>query len=179
VRMRLYPYSKRFAPTFNKERRKISAALGKCEIQHVGSTAVPGLGGKGIVDIMIALDNWKGENEVIEKLRSLGFKHIHPKQRGWIFLSRTGPTKYGDTHLHLVKKGSYPYREMLTFRDHMRSHPKEAERYWKLKLSWFKETRGVRRRYTAAKESYVKNIWRRSRQQHSSSKRCSTRSYFD
>jgi len=164
-KVKLYPYSKKFAAIFNKEKDLISSVLGKCEIHHIGSTAVPRLGGKGIVDIMIALDSWKEEKDVIKRLRGAGFHHIHPKEKGQIFLSRIRGTKYCDTHLHIVRKGSRPCKEYLAFRDYLRAHRAEAERYMNLKRLWLKQAEGARRRYTASKEDYVSNVLRRCRQE--------------
>jgi len=108
------------------------------------------------------LDSWKREGEIVEKLRRIGFRHIHPRERGHIFLSRIGPTKYGDTHLHVVKKGSKRYRQTLAFRDYLRKHRGEVERYFELKLLWLKQAEGNRSLYTAAKESYIKQVLRRT-----------------
>ena len=164
-KLKLCPYSRRFAAIFNREKDLISSALGKCEIHHIGSTAVLGLGGKGIVDIMIALDSWKEEKDVIKRLRKAGFRHIHPKEKGQIFLSRIRGTKYCDTHLHIVRKGSRPYKEYLAFRDYLRAHRAEAERYMNLKRHWLKRGEGERRRYTASKEDYVREVLKRCRQE--------------
>lgn len=156
--LKLYPYSKRFVAIFNREKDLISSVLGKCEIHHIGSTAVPELGGKGIVDIMIALDSWKGERDIVERLRSVGFHHVHPKEGGQIFLSRIPHTKHGDTHLHIVKKGTRIYKEYLAFRDYLRAHREEAKRYMNLKRLCHKQAKGVRTYYTTLKGRYVKDV---------------------
>src|SRR3990167_3953894 len=109
----LFPYNKQFSQLFEKEKQKITAMLPNCEIQHIGSTSVPGLGGKGIIDILVGLKNWKNEQKIIAQLKKLGFLHIHPKVAGRIFLSRVKTTKYKDAHIHLVKTGSKQYHEML------------------------------------------------------------------
>jgi GrpB-like predicted nucleotidyltransferase (UPF0157 family) len=87
-KVRLLPYNKKFVEIFEKEKAEISKVVSNCEIHRIGSTAVSGLGGKGIVDIMIALENWKEEEEIIENLKNIGFKHVHPREKGRIFLSK-------------------------------------------------------------------------------------------
>jgi len=161
----LYPYSKKFAAIFKREKDLISLVLGKCEIHHIGSTAVSKLGGKGIVDIMISLDSWKEERDIVERLRSVGFHHVHPKERGQIFLSRIPRTKHGDTHLHIVKKGTRTYKEYLAFRDYLRAHRAEAKRYANLKRLWRKQARGVRAYYTTLKGRYVKDVLKKCHDQ--------------
>jgi len=164
-KLKLCPYSRRFAAIFNREKELISSVLGKCEIHHIGSTAVPELGGKGIVDIMIALDSWKGERNIVERLRNEGFRHIHPKEGGQIFLSRKPQTKRGDTHLHVVKKGSKTYKEYLAFRDYLKAHREEARGYMNLKRLWCKQAKGVRTCYTTLKGRYIEIVLKKCRQQ--------------
>lgn len=161
--LKLYPYSKRLVAIFTREKDLISSVLGKCEIHHIGSTAVPKLGGKGIVDIMIALDSWKEERDIVERLRSVGFHHVHPKEGGQIFLSRIPRTKHRDTHLHIVKKGTRTYKEYLAFRDYLRAHREEAKRYMSLKRLWRKQAKGVRTYYTTLKGRYVRDVLKRCR----------------
>ena len=160
-KLEILPYNKKFVEIFKREKEKISEVLNNCEIYHIGSTAVPGLGGKGIIDIMIGIGSWKETKDVIEKLESIGFKHIHPKEQGRIFLSRIGATKYGDVHIHVVVEGSKPYKEMLFFRSYLRTNKKEVERYFNLKLKWLEKAKGNRAKYTKAKEDYMRNISRR------------------
>ncbi len=107
-KLKIIPYNKKFTEIFKKEKNKILKVLDNCEIHHIGSTAVPGLGGKGIIDIMIALENWKSEREVIEKLKSIGFKHVHPRKQGKLFLSKHRKLRENfstvTTELHITRK---------------------------------------------------------------------------
>ena len=82
TKLELRPYRAVFKSIFKREKKKLIGAIGKCEINHIGSTAVPGLGGKGIIDIMIALHDWKREKEITGKLKDLGFTHVHPRESG-------------------------------------------------------------------------------------------------
>lgn len=157
-KLEIFPYNKNFIKIFKKEKKRILKVLSDCEIYHIGSTAVPGLGGKGIIDILIALKDWKKEKDVIKKLKIIGFEHIHPKDKGRIFLSKIGTTKYGDTHIHIVKKGNKNYKELIDFRDYLRKHKTEAEKYFNLKLEWLKKFKGNRPKYTKTKESYIKDV---------------------
>jgi len=55
--LRINPYSKKTSGRFNRQKNKILRVIGDFEIHHIGSTAVSGLGGKGIIDILIGVDN--------------------------------------------------------------------------------------------------------------------------
>jgi len=147
-----------FSKKFKKEKKRISEVIQDCEIHHIGSTAVPGLEGKGIIDIMIEIKNWKETRDIIKKLKKLGFIHIHPKEKGRIFLSKNPKFLQKNVHLHIVKTGSKEYQKLLAFRDYLRKNKKEVKRFYKLKLKWLKETKGARNKYYKLKEKYIKEI---------------------
>ena len=154
----LFPYNKQFSQLFEKEKQKITALLPNCEIHHIGSTAVPGLGGKGIIDILVGLKDWKNEQKVIAQLKKIGFLHMHPKITGRIFLSHIKTTKYKDAHIHIVKTGGKQYHEMLAFRDYLLKHAKEARHYYALKKNWCATYENDRGCYRLAKQGYVLEI---------------------
>lgn len=158
--LKILPYYQKFLKDFEKEKHKISKTLKDedVEIHHIGSTAIPGLGGKGIIDIMLGINTWKELDNIIEKLKTIELKHIHPKEGGRVFLSKTKTTKLGDIHIHMVKKGGKAYKDLLFFRDYLRNHKKEAEKYFNLKLKWLKEFKADRKKYTKEKIGYVKDI---------------------
>jgi len=160
-KVQLFSYNKKFPKIFQKEKGKILKVLSGVEVHHIGSTAVPELGGKGIIDIMIAIKDWRKKKKTVNLLKELGFTHIHPEEKERIFLSRIGPTKYGDTHIHLVKKNSKGYREMLFFRDYMGTHKGEAQEYLKIKHLSIKRHNKDRNKYAISKEEYIKEILKR------------------
>jgi GrpB-like predicted nucleotidyltransferase (UPF0157 family) len=157
VKLKLYPYNKKFAEIFQKQKEKLIELLGSQEIHHIGSTAVPGLGGKGIIDIMIVLKDWEDEKEIIKKFKSIGFSHVHPKVKGRIFISQPQVTKYGGTHIHLVKKGNRQYKELLFFKNYLIKHKKEAQKYFDLKKQYKKEAKGDRTKYNKFKNRHVES----------------------
>ncbi len=147
------------APQLYEEARGVlQNLLPHAEIHHVGSTAIPGLGGKGIIDIMIAIPDWKTKAEDGKKLVDLGFAHVHPEENGRIFMSRVGDTVKNDVHIHLTYIDSPDYTNFLSFRDYLRSHPDEANNYLKQKYQWLKSASGNRQYYTASKNDYITNI---------------------
>ncbi len=154
----IHPYHSEFPEMFEGQRRKIASAIGDFEIHHIGSTAVPGLGGKGIIDIMIAIEKWKQAGVLIENLKQAGFLHVHAKENGRIFASNKQASSFADFHLHIVKKGSKEYKELLFFRDYMRGNKREVERLYKLKLKWCEQTKKDRELYGTLKQDYVKEI---------------------
>ena len=158
MELKINLYNRKVKQRFEKERSRILKVIKNCEIYHIGSTAVPGLGGKGIVDIMIGIKNWKESASVIKKLRKLGFNHIHPKEKGRIFLSKNTSLSLDNVHIHIVKTGSKIYKEVLFFRDFLRKNKKEAKNYNNLKIKWFKDTKGNREKYKELKAKYIKEV---------------------
>lgn len=143
---------------FEEARRVLQNLLPEAEIHHVGSTAIPGLGGKGIIDIMIAIPNWDDKVAAGKKLMDLGFTHVHKEIAGRIFMSRVGDTIKNDVHLHLTYIGSPDYINFLAFRDYLRKNPEEAANYQKQKHQWLKSASGHRQYYTAQKTGYINNV---------------------
>ena len=160
--LKLYPYSEEFTEIFEKEKAKIKKVLPEAGVHHIGSTAIPAVGGKGIVDILVALPDWKEKDKAIEKLKDLGFAHVHPEENGRIFLNKTGASKYKDIHIHLVEKGNKEYREKLLFRDFLRGNQEEAKKYHQLKYKWEKEAKGDRDIYGKLKEFYIEEVIKRA-----------------
>ena len=158
--LKILPYYQKFLKDFEEEKYKIFKVLkGKnIEIHHIGSTAIPGLGGKGMIDIMLAINTWQDLDGIIKKLKTIGLKHIHPKEEGRVFLSKIATTKLGDVHIHIVKKEGKLYKDLLFFRNYLKDNKKEAEKYFNLKLKWSKEFKADRKKYTKGKIEYVKNI---------------------
>lgn len=163
-KFKISPYSSGFPKIFEEEKDKILKFVKDCEVHHIGSTAVQGLGGKGIIDMMIGINDWKEAEEIIEKLKSIGFTHIHPKENGRIFLSSKKESGVGDFHIHIVEKGDNLYKELLCFRDYLRKNKKETTIFYKLKIKWYIETDGDRKIYGELKEKYIKEILKRVKQ---------------
>ncbi len=155
---KLYPYSANYPEKFAKYQKEIIGTLNghEIEIHHIGSTAVLGLGGKGFIDILIGLPDWSQEDEIVEKLKELGFTHIHPKEDERIFLSKNPKdTKNYDAHLHVTLKDSEQYNKMLNFRNCLRNNPQKVKEYYDLKLELFKSTGADRKKYARQKAKFV------------------------
>ncbi|MBU4274443.1 GrpB family protein [Patescibacteria group bacterium] len=158
MKLKIIPYNKNVSERFKKEKKKILRVVRRCKVWHIGSTATPGLGGKGIVDIMLGIKNWKYPESTIKKLKKIGFKHIHSKEKGRIFLSKNKTLSLGNIHIHIVKIGSKTQKEILYFRDYLRKNKKEAERYFNFKKKWLKESCRNRKKYKKLKSKYINKV---------------------
>jgi GrpB-like predicted nucleotidyltransferase (UPF0157 family) len=161
------PYSENFPELFVKEKQRIISHIRKSMvIEHIGSTAVPNLGGKGIIDIAIAVD--KNEmNSVSEQLQKLGyeFRPMHGSLVS-IFLRadlpdpQEGIRRY---HIHLTYPQSKDWEDFIDFRDYLRTHPDEAPSYAELKKKAAEEVNEDGAKYRAIKEPIFRKIIDKSR----------------
>ena len=154
----LHDYDQEAIELFNEAKEVLQKTLPDAEIHHVGSTSIPGMGGKGMIDIIVAIPDWTKKAEAGEKLVKLGFEHVHKEINGRIFMSRVGDTVKNDVHIHLTYIGSPDYTSFLAFRDYLRAHPDEAAEYLKQKYQWLKSASGHRQFYTASKNTYIASV---------------------
>lgn len=157
-KFKILAYSQKYKKLFKKKKEEIANVIKRAEINHIGSTAVPNLGGKRIIDIMIAVPDWKAARKYVESLKKIGFTHVHPEERGRIFLSKDMDRKFNDTHIHIVKKGSKTYKDFLTFREYLRKNKNEAKKYFKFKSRTAQKTKNNRNRYRKLKGDYIENV---------------------
>lgn len=132
------PYSENFPQLAEKEIGRIGKAVDDASIiEHVGSTAVPGLGGKGVIDILMVVPKEKWDF-LGEKLTTLGYEYREhasdPDERRFFHVNlpdeELGTRLY---HLHLVYPGSTEIKKMIGFRDYLRAHPDDAKKYAEIK----------------------------------------------
>lgn len=107
---------------------------------------------------MIGIKSWAKKNQYIKELKKIGFNHIHPEEKGRIFLSRIRQTKKGDSHIHLVKLNSPELSRHLRFRNFLRSNKTEAKKYWQMKKQLIQKTKGKRKQFWKLKSRYIENL---------------------
>jgi GrpB-like predicted nucleotidyltransferase (UPF0157 family) len=158
------PYDPRWRDEFDAEARRLDAALGQLalEIAHNGSTAVPGLGAKPIIDIQISVATLEPLAMYRERLESAGYVHMpHADDAFCPFFHR--PAAWPHTHhVHLVVSGGPEERRTLAFRDYLRDHPETAREYERLKhdlsVQYAGEDAASREAYSAGKSAFVERI---------------------
>jgi GrpB-like predicted nucleotidyltransferase (UPF0157 family) len=132
-------------------------------IEHVGSTAVPGLAAKPIIDIDVLLTSAADLPLVISKLASLGYQHRGdlgiPSREAF----RAPPDDFPH-HLYVCSPGSLEYRRHVAFRDYLRTHPRDASAYADLKRKLANQFAPDREAYTQAKSEFVAEVLRRTGQ---------------
>jgi GrpB-like predicted nucleotidyltransferase (UPF0157 family) len=158
---------------YEKERKQILEIIGDriLGIEHIGSTAVPGLGAKPIIDIMAGVRDRVNADECLLPLRKIGYTDVtvEPENPEWFYCLGKAPHSTG-YHLHLMKYQSDHWKRHLAFRDYLRSHPEVAKKYFRLKKRLSRKYGTDRVGYTNAKTAFIKNIELTAQQQTTSKK---------
>ena len=166
--VKIVPYDSHAPEIFRSVKQFIISIIPyNVEVEHVGSTAVTGLGGKGIIDILIITERREHLAEIAEILRDNGFSHNpeirHAEDRFFV----SGPYRYKGNdlhiHIHITFHKSVTHGDMLAFRDYLRIHPEEAENYYELKKEWSREAGSNASRYTELKTTYINKLLDRAR----------------
>ena len=161
--MNLYKYSDSFPSLFQKEKKKIKKILGDiCLIEHIGSTAIRGVAGKGVIDIMLAFEKQDNIQTAVILLQENGYflADDQVERKGRVFMSSSGTkeSSFGDIHLHLTTKDNEAYLNAVLFRDFLKKHPKERKEYVDLKYQLFKSVANDRKKYTKSKSDFIEKI---------------------
>ena len=160
-------YDPRWPVLYEEERERLLAAGGDLlvAIEHIGSTAVPGLGGKPIIDIMPAVRSLADAERCIEPLESIGYEYV-PEYNELIPERRyfhKGPEDARTFHLHVVELTSEFWETHLLFRDWLRTHPEDAQEYYRLKKELAARFGRDREGFTDAKTPFIESVVARAR----------------
>ena len=152
---------------YNKEVKRIRKVIGGYyPIKHVGSTALPYMIGKNIIDILIGVSNNNEMEDLTIKLKQLGF-YPGKKSNGNIyrfFASTEEETKSGDIHIHLVKIDSDRYKDFLILKEYLLKNKNERKAYANLKKEILKSGYNIREDYKTIKSKYVTDLLNRARE---------------
>jgi len=152
----------RWPRLFAAEESRIRGALGDRAllVEHVGSTAVPGLAAKPILDILLAVAEPGDEATYVDDLEAAGYQ-LHIREPDWHehrLLKGVDPA----VNLHVFAPGDSEIDRMVGFRDHLRSHPEDLARYERTKRELAAQTWAVVQDYADAKTEVVEQIVRRA-----------------
>ena len=165
----LIPYNPRWPELFTTEAARLREVLGSdciIAVEHFGSTAVPGLAAKPIIDMLVAVTSLKEAREhAVPALEALGYAYWSddPAPDRLFFVKGLPPNGPRTHHVHIVEPtvshnprlGAFEFADRLLFRDYLRAHPDEAQRYEDLKRDLAARFSDDREAYTNGKTEYV------------------------
>ncbi len=150
-----------WAREFGSERRRLADALSTVpyEIEHIGSTAVPGLVAKPILDIAVAIDPSCPLTRAFPMLAALGYIHRGDAgARGGQVFVRESSALVRTHHLHLVARDDPQWDNYLAFRDYLRADEAARDRYAAVKRELASRFALDRKAYTAAKVEVIEAL---------------------
>lgn len=129
------------------------------EIEHIGSTSIPGLAAKPILDIAIGLASMGDLDDIRKKLEAVGFIYRGDTRGDGEFLFVQEKEKDTRTHhLHVLDKNSASFRDYLLFRNKLRENDMLREAYQELKKTLAKKFENDRGAYTRGKASFIQGV---------------------
>ena len=163
-RIQIVEYDPNWPVLFEQEKQRILSLLGTViiDLQHFGSTSIPGLAAKPILDLLGAVWTLDDIPSCTQPLRTLGYEDASVYLGGWIIEDRRlfckGPYNEGTHHLHLVQSGSDTWAQNLQFRDYLRAHPESVAEYIQLKAQLANRYQNDIDGYTDGKTAFIRAI---------------------
>lgn len=154
-------YNKNYPKLFLIEKRKLLKIFPKnIKIEHIGSSAVPGLGGKGMIDLAISIQKNK-MSFYKRKLDELGFQYkTKPRENERLYFEKSiiNKGKERKVALHLTDEKSPMWREFIIIREALRNNKKLAKEYVKIKKEALKYAKGNGKKYLKYKQPFLRKV---------------------
>ncbi len=152
------PYDPDWPNQYERHRKTISRALGEAliAIHHIGSTSVPGLGAKPIVDILVVVADSSNESSYLPAFEAAGYV-LRVREPDW-YEHRMLRTPTRDTHIHVFSPDSPEIPRNLIFRDRLRRSPSHRLRYEQTKHRLAAQSWENMDDYAAAKSDVIESI---------------------
>jgi GrpB-like predicted nucleotidyltransferase (UPF0157 family) len=157
----IVPYDPTWPLIFEKQASELRNALGSValRIDHIGSTSVPQLAAKPVIDIQISVADFEPLDAYRVPLERLGymFRADNPELTKRYFRESPGQRR---SHIHVRRAGSFSEQLALLFRDFVRVHPEVAAQYAQLKINLAQQYRDDREAYTDAKHTQPLELYK-------------------
>jgi GrpB-like predicted nucleotidyltransferase (UPF0157 family) len=157
----LVPHQEEWKTLFEREEALIREACGDfaLAIEHIGSTAIPNLAAKPIIDIMVGVrDLSEAEKFLRQPLEKIGYEYRGETGIAGRLYFRKGTATASTHHLSLVEKGGEIWRRHILFRDYLRANAEAARSYNELKKNLAIKFKDRREDYTNGKTEFVEEI---------------------
>jgi GrpB-like predicted nucleotidyltransferase (UPF0157 family) len=156
--VKLNPFTNEWERLFSEEKSRLQAAIGKyvLDIQHVGSTSIPGIVAKPIIDIAIAVKNFEKASVCIKSIEQLGYEYKGengiPRRH---FFAKGNPRTH---HIHMNELGSREWNDQISFRNYLTLHLEVAKEYAELKMELARQYPTDRQAYLDNKDPFIERV---------------------
>lgn len=156
----LQPYDQQWAAAFESEKRLLRHIFASqaTAIEHVGSTAIPGLAAKPIIDIEVGLKDFSRWREYVAALESAGYTYMPERvQSDQVFMPK-GPEEARTHYLHMTQFGSAEWWQTVRFRDALRGDKTLCVTYEQLKRQLAAAFPRDRAKYSEGKAAFIRRV---------------------
>ncbi|KQQ21810.1 hypothetical protein ASF48_00715 [Rathayibacter sp. Leaf299] len=153
----LHEYDESWPAHFEEHRRRILGALPGVGVEHIGSTSVPGLAAKPIIDIVVIVDDITAEEDYLDALLAAGYL-LRVREPG----HRLVRTPARDVHVHVYERGAAAIDAYLLLRDRLRSDPADRALYESVKRDLLRRRWDDMNAYSDAKTDVILAIRERA-----------------
>jgi GrpB-like predicted nucleotidyltransferase (UPF0157 family) len=158
--VRIVDYEPQWVLRFQEMEAWLRETLGPetaLRIEHYGSTAIPGMPAKPIVDILVEIPSFASARPHAISMLNGPLWEFWRYAGHMVFVKRKDPMGEREYHIHMAPAGHAVWRG-IAFRDHLLSHPEDAARYRDLKLALARDIGHDREKYTRMKTELVREI---------------------
>lgn len=160
-------YDANWPVLFEEEAHRLRAAFGSSalRVEHVGSTSIPGLAAKPVIDIQVSVSSLAPHGRYVDAMARLGYRHVALDDFDLVYPFFHRPAEWPSTHhVHLCEAGGAQEWKHLVFRNHLRAHPHVAAQYETLKRELARthdtSTPQSMEAYSLAKSEFVASVLR-------------------
>jgi GrpB-like predicted nucleotidyltransferase (UPF0157 family) len=163
-RVEVVSYNSNWKKMYKEESEKIKNILNDIivDIHHIGSTAIPGIKAKPVIDILVEVKDIEAVDRYNNKMEELGYEamgeHGIPKRR---FLRKGGNKR--THHIHIFQVGSEEIERYINFKEYLITHPDKGREYSKLKEKLVNKYTYDVENYTNGKSDFIKEIDRKAK----------------
>jgi GrpB-like predicted nucleotidyltransferase (UPF0157 family) len=160
-KVEVVPHNTNWHSVFEEESKQVAVVLGKnlVAVYHIGSTAIPMIHAKPIIDILVAVEDLAKVNEQNASMQELGYEGMG--EFGILnrrFFRKDSKVGIRTHHIHIFEVGSAQIERHLAFRDYMRSHSEDAQRYSELKQKLAKQYPDDIEKYMDGKAEFIQEM---------------------
>ena len=159
---KIVEYDPGWPAQFDQERARVVSALGIGEerVQHIGSTAVPGLGAKPVLDMMLGIPSMDEASKHVPPLEAIGYEWRGETVPGTLYIRKAEPRRF---NLHMTAYGGAFWKQHLLFRDYLRAHRHASVEYEALKRELISRLADDPPAYNDGKTDFIRGIVDRAR----------------
>ena len=156
--VKILPYSPSWVKSFETEKKKILTLKGIKDVQHIGSTSVPGMAAKPIVDMIVGIERYADYKKLINALERIGFSYkFEPRRYQALFVKKNA---HGESthYLKILRYNGIHWKQYLHVKHVLISNKKLFGEYMRIKITSAKLHHAERKEYTKSKKEIINKI---------------------